>query len=121
MAFKLGKESRGFKHSGNVKIVSTPLDKGTIAEANNDGTIFVDKSIPSGSAKEKEVVGHEGQHMDDMASGKLAYGDDYIRYNGRTFHRKNGKINYNGSWKPEGDKSFPWEKRAYKAGNAAKK
>ena len=66
-------------------------------------------------------MAHEGQHMDDMASGKLAYGDDYIRYNGRTFHRKNGKINYNGSWKPEGDKSFPWEKRAYKAGNAAKK
>ena len=59
--------------------------------------------------------------MDDMASGKLAYGDDFIRYNGRTYHRQNGKINYNGSWTPEGDKSFPWEKAAYKVGNAAKK
>ena len=117
MGYRLGSESRNTPY----KVIKKKLDKGILGEANNDGTIFVDKSIPSGSAKEKEVVAHEGQHMDDMASGKLAYGDDYIRYNGRTFHRKNGKINYNGSWKPEGDKSFPWEKRAYKAGNAAKK
>ena len=117
MGYRLGSESRNTPY----KVIKKKLDKGILGEANNDGTIFVDKSIPSGSAKEKEDVAHEGQHMDDMASGKLAYGDDYIRYNGRTFHRKNGKINYNGSWKPEGDKSFPWEKRAYKAGNAAKK
>ncbi len=24
-------------------------------------------------------------------------------------------VKYNGEWKPEGDKSFPWEKRAMKA------
>jgi hypothetical protein len=116
MGYKMGSQSRT-----PWKVIKKSLGNGILGEANNDGTIFVDKSIPSGSAKEKEVVAHEGKHMDDMASGKLAYGDDFIRYNGKTFHRQNGKINYNGKWKPEGDKSFPWEKAAYKVGNAAKK
>ena len=49
MAFKLGGEKRGLKHSGNVSIVRTPLDKGTIAEANNDGTISIDPSIEPGT------------------------------------------------------------------------
>ena len=44
MAFKLGKERRGIKSSSNVKLVSTPLDKGTIAEARNDGTIAVNSN-----------------------------------------------------------------------------
>jgi hypothetical protein len=115
MGYKMGSQSRT-----PWKVIKKKLGHGILGEANNDGTIFIDKSIPNGSKKEKEVVAHETKHMDDMASGKLAYGDDYIRYNGKTYHRKDGMINYNGKWKPEGDKSFPWEKTAYKAGNAAK-
>ena len=49
-----------------------------------------------------------------MKEGKLDYGDDWIRYNNKTYPRKNGKIKYNGKWTDEGDKSFPWEKSAYK-------
>ena len=29
---------------------------------------------------------------------------------GETHERKDGMINYNGEWLPEGDGSFPWEK-----------
>ena len=106
MAYKIGSERRNTPY----KVIKKSLGKGILGEANNDGTIFINKDIPNGSAKEKEVVAHEGKHMDDMASGKLAYGDDFVRYNGKTYHRKNGKINYNGKWSEEGSKDFPWEK-----------
>ena len=49
-----------------------------------------------------------------MASGKLDYSDNRIRYNGKTYMRKDGKIKYNGKWYEEGSKAFPWEKAAYK-------
>jgi len=50
--------------------------------------------------------------MKDMQSGKLSYGDDYVRYNETTYPRKNGKIKYNGKWSEEGSMNFPWEKKA---------
>ena len=59
--------------------------------------------------------------MKDMKSGKLAYGDDYIEWNGKQYKRKDGMINYKGAWLEEGYKDFPWEKVAYKAGNEHKK
>ena len=48
--------------------------------------------------------------MTDMKIGKLAYNDNYIKWNGEVYERKDGMINYNGEMLPEGDKSFPWEK-----------
>ena len=103
------------------KVIRKKLEDGVLGEANNDGTIFVDPSIKKGSKKEAEVTAHEGKHMKDMESGKLGYGDNYIEWNGERYERKDGQINYKGNWLPEGDKSFPWEKVAYKAGNAAAK
>jgi len=50
-----------------------------------------------------------------MKSGMLGYGDDYVRYKGKTYHRRDGKIKYNGKWHQEGSDAFPWEKRAKKA------
>jgi hypothetical protein len=117
MVYKLGSQNRQVPY----KVIRKKLGNGILGEANNDGTIFLSKDIPKGSAKEKEVVAHEGKHMDDMASGKLDYGDDFVRYKNRTYHRKDGKINYNGEWIEEGSKKFPWEQEAYKVGNAAKK
>ncbi len=115
MAFKLGKEVRQYRTPKDTPIVRKKLDKGILAEANNDGTIFLDKSLKPGSAKEKKVIEHEEVHMQDMESGKLAYGDHWIRYNGKTYPRKGGKIKYNGKWKVEGHSDFPWEKRADKS------
>jgi len=114
MGFKLGSESRGIKNSSTTPVLRKNLKKGVLGEANNDGTIFIDNSVKPGSKLEKEVVDHEGQHAKDMASGKLSYGDDYVRHNNKTYQRKDGKIKYNGEWIVEGSKKFPWEKAAYK-------
>ena len=117
MAFKLGKEVRQYRTPEDTPIVRKKLDKGILGEANNDGTINIDPSVKPGSAKERKVVGHEKVHMQDMKSGKLAYGDHWIRYKGKTYPRKSGKIKYNGKWKPEGDSKFPWEAAANKSPN----
>tara|TARA_R100000742_G_C4255462_1_gene73408 strand:+ start:281 stop:637 length:357 start_codon:yes stop_codon:yes gene_type:complete len=114
MAFRLGKEQREFKNSQNTPIFRKKLDAGILGEANKDGSIYISDKIKPGSKKEKEVIQHEKKHADDMASGKLDYSDNHVRYNGKSYHRKDGKINYNGKWLEEGDKSFPWEKTAYK-------
>ena len=102
------------------EVIRKNLDDGIAGEANNDETIFVNTDIPEGSTKEKEVVAHEGQHMKDMEDGILDYEDDHIVWKGKKHERKDGKINYKGDWLEEGYKDFPWEKRAYKAGNKAK-
>ena len=103
------------------EVIKIELGDGIAGEANNDGTIFIDKNIEDGSVKEAEVIAHEGKHMKDMDSGLLAYSDDHIEYKGKKHERKNGKIKYNGKWSYEGDRRFPWEKTAYKEGDAAVK
>ena len=80
-----------------------------------DGSIYIDKSVPKGSALEKRVINHESKHLDDMKSGKLSYGDDYVRHNNKTYPRRDGKIKYNGKWHEEGSMAFPWEKAAKRA------
>ena len=115
MAFKLGGEKRGLKHSGNVSIVRTPLDKGTIAEANNDGTISIDPSIEPGSALYKKAVKHEMVHMEQMESGRADYGDNWVMWEGKVYLRKSGYIDGpNGRW-PEGHPNHPWEAEAIEA------
>ena len=115
MAFKLGKEKRGVKNSSNTPIFRKNLDEGVIAEANMDGSIFIDKDVKPGSALEKRAIKHEMQHIRDMKSGKAAYGKDWVRWKGKTYPRKDGKIKYEGKWSEEGDNRFPWEKSAIKA------
>ena len=115
MSFKLGKESRKIRTPKNTPIFRKKLDSGILGEANNDGSIFIDESVKPGSAQEEQIIKHEGQHAKDMESGILGYGDDWVRYKGKTFPRKDGKIKYNGKWLPEGDSKFPWEKRAENA------
>ena len=103
------------------QVLKVELDDGVAGEANNDGTIFIDINIPDGSIDEAEVIAHESKHMRDMEKGDLDYTDDYIEYKGKKYERKYGKIKYNGKWRDEGWKSFPWEKTAYKEGDAAVK
>ena len=85
------------------------LDGGVGAEANKDGTIFIDESIEPGSAQERQILAHEMKHLTDIKVGKMDYEDDYIKYNGQEYPRKNGKILFNGEWTPEGSQDFPWE------------
>jgi len=120
MAFKLGRSSsrKSIAEGGNLKSVPVykkDLDKGVLGEAYSDGTIAVDKSLKEGSQQYKDVVAHEMDHAKRMKSGELGYGNDWVRYKGKTYPRKDGKIKYNGKWKQEGDRTFPWEKIADKA------
>lgn len=121
MAFKLGnKPLPGIAREGNInkkhkfKIERKKLAPGINGEA-YPGKVVVDKGIKPGSDRDRVVLSHEGQHVKDMASGKAAFGDDWVRWEGKTYQRKDGKVKYNGKWKDEGDHSFPWEKSAMKA------
>ena len=123
MAFKLNryKHLPGIATNGKLdkklNIKRKNLEDGTLGEAKMDGSVEVDKSVPQGSKLEKKIVTHEAVHAKEIKSGRIAYGDDWVRSDGKTYPRKGGKIKYNGKWKLEGDSSFPWEKRAMKAEN----
>jgi len=121
MAFKLGnKPLPGIAHQGNIKkkhsfkVERGDLGKGILGEA-HPGRVVIDKSVKPGSKQEEKVIAHEGQHVKDMASGKAAFGDDWVRWEGKTYARKDGQIKYNGKWSDEGSGRFPWEKSAMKA------
>jgi len=132
MGFKLGKE-RGIQVSNgeiknkmsfnkdNISIPGVPvirkdLGEGIMGEANMDGSIYLSNNIEPGSKEEREVLVHEMRHATDMKIGKLKYEDDYIKYNGETYQRKdiNGEdmINYDGKWIQAGSTEFPWELEA---------
>lgn len=108
---------------GQTPVIKKDLEGGVLGEANNDGTIFVDKSVKEGTPMYKEVVGHEMEHMKQMKNGELSYDDNSVTYKGKKFLRKNGKIvdPKTGKGHPEGSMKFPWEKEADKAGKKARK
>jgi hypothetical protein len=126
MAFKLGKSQAPIIQGGKMKsklffnkdessipgtpVVRKDLDGTVLGEANDDGSIFIDHRVPQGSEQEKHILIHEMVHLTDMKTGKLAYSDDNIAWDGNTYPRKDGKILYNDEWMPEGSGDFPWEK-----------
>ena len=135
MAYKLGKGYRPYMTNGNIRtklrfsqeaggdasvpgtpVIRKPLGEGIMGEANMDGSIFINENIVPGSAEEKEVVNHEMRHATDMKIGKLAYGDNFVKYDGMTYPRVtiNGKdmIIVDGVAKEAGDHDFPWENDA---------
>lgn len=91
-----------------------------MGEANNDGTIFIDKSVKGD--KKQEVVDHEKKHLDQMGQNKLSYDNNtvtwkkdtkspprvYKREGGRLIDTKTGKSDIEGG-------SFEWEDEAYNA------
>ena len=97
-------------------IIRKPLEPGVMGEANMDGSIYISDQIQPGSDIEKQVVNHEMRHSTDMKTGKLEYGDDYVKWNGNTYPRQtiNGKdmIIVDGVAKEAGDGGFPWEREA---------
>jgi len=126
MAFKLGSSRPPVLNKGQVEskhnykqadasIPGTPvlrkdLGKGILGEANSDGSIFIHNKVVPGSEEEAHVLMHEMVHQTDMKIGKLAYSDNFLKWNGELYERKNGMINYNDQWVEEGSKDFPWEK-----------
>tara|TARA_R100000742_G_C4206066_1_gene33772 strand:- start:15 stop:428 length:414 start_codon:yes stop_codon:yes gene_type:complete len=135
MGFKLGSEKGNYAVSGEIKtkmrfyqeaggdasvpgtpVIRKPLAPGIMGEANMDGTIFISNKIQPGSPLERRVLGEEIIHATDIKTGKLAYGDNFIKHNGITYPREeiDGKdmIYVDGKWKEAGNGGFPWEKEA---------
>ena len=134
MGFKLGSE-KGLEATGgeirtkmrfsqeaggDASVTGTPvirknLEEGVLGEANMDGSIYLSNKVQPGSQEETQVLLHEMRHATDMKTGKLAYNDDSIKYNGITYPRetRNGKdmIKVDGKWTEAGG-DFPWEKDA---------
>jgi hypothetical protein len=136
MSFKLGKEKGNHAINGEIKtkmsfgklsgdsdvsvpgvpIIRKKLGQDIMGEANMDGSIYLSENVTPGSKEEQEVLIHEMRHATDMRIGKLKYMDNYIKYNGETYARKDidGKdmINYDGKWIQAGSTEFPWELEA---------
>ena len=135
MTYKLGKGYKPYMTNGNIRtklrfsqeaggdasvpgtpIIRKPLEPGVMGEANMDGSIYISDKIQPGSYEERQVINHEMRHSTDMKIGKLAYGDNFVKWNGNTYPREtiNGKdmIKVDGQWKEAGAHSFPWEEEA---------
>ena len=96
--------SRQGSQKHNAPVIKKDLDPGIEAEANKDGTIFVDKSVDLNSKKGEEVVKHEMVHLDQMQRGDLDYDDEHVYWKGKEYDRDDMN---------EGAKDLPWEKEAY--------
>lgn len=115
MSFSLGTESRKIRTSSNTPIFRKTLDNGVIAEANMDGSIYVDESIDPNSIEFANAIAHEKVHLEQMKSGRAAYGENWVMWEGKVYFRDNGYIDGpNGRW-PEGDENHPWEQEAINA------
>jgi hypothetical protein len=88
-------------------------DSGLVAKANKNGTMIINKNIKPDDPIRKNAQSHEEHHLRDMMDGKLDYDDNAVYHNldGKGVKKVDRK-NFN-----ESDKSLPWEKNAYKAGN----
>ena len=113
---RFGKQAGGNGSVPGTPVIRLPLDEGVMGEANMDGTIYVNENIIPGSEEDRQVINHEMRHATDMKIGKLAYGDDFVKWNGNTYPRRtiNGKdmIIVDGVAKEAGSHDFPWEVEA---------
>jgi len=102
----------------NNPVFEKKLGDGIVAEANRDGTTFVDPNVSD--EKKKEAVAHENVHHEQMQQGRLDYDDNIVTWKkdtrspSRVYIRDKGNlIAMDGKEKgPEGAK-FEWEKEAW--------
>lgn len=92
----------------DTPVFDKKLDPGIGAEANRDGTIFVDKNL--NQSKKKEAVAHENLHLEQMKQGKLSYTNDTVTWKKDT--RSPARV-YKREMMAEGAKALPWEKEVY--------
>jgi hypothetical protein len=113
---KFGGEASSDASIPGTPVIRKPLGEGILGEANMDGSIYISDKIEPGSFEERQVINHEMRHATDMKIGRLAYGDDFVKYDGVTYPRKtiNGKdmIIVDGVAKEAGSGDFPWENDA---------
>jgi|TARA_R100000081_G_C4690869_1_gene102459 hypothetical protein len=113
---RFGQEAGDDASVPGTPVIRKPLGEGILGEANMDGSIYINESIVPGSKEEAQVINHEMRHATDMRTGKLAYSDDFVKWNGNIYPRedRNGKdmIKVDGQWKEAGTHDFPWEEEA---------
>ena len=124
MAFKLKDFSALVGIDKETSTYDTPvfvkdLEEGVLGEANNDGTIYIDKSLQG--KRKQEVVNHEKKHREQMLQNRLYYDDNivtwkkdtksptrvYVRDQGDIVNPVTGKRDIEGG-------NFEWEKEADK-------
>jgi hypothetical protein len=91
------------------------LEGGVKAEANRDGTTFIDKDIPKNEIK--EAIVHENVHHDQMQQGRLGYDNKNVYWKEDTsspleIHPR--------ALMEEGKGSLDWEGEAYDESNKVK-
>jgi len=123
MSFKLKSKGEVFGINEELSEFGRPvfeknLGKDVIAEANRDGTTFVDKGA---SIKEKkDAIEHENVHHDQMMQNRLQYNNEEViwkrdtRSPARKYERVGGALFSAGQKLEEGHSDFEWEKEAYK-------
>jgi hypothetical protein len=111
--FQLKDKSTLFGINKELSTHDTPvfekkLDKGIIAEANRDGTIFVDKN--ASPLQKREAIKHEKVHLDQMSQGRLQYDDYTVTWKK---DMKSPPRVYDRASMMEGAHELEWEKEAY--------
>ncbi len=115
MPFKLKDKSTLFGYDEQTSTFDTPVfekDLGdqVMAEANRDGTIFINKGL---SAKQKEnAIEHEKVHLNQMHQNRLNYTDNEVTWKRDT---KSPMKVYKRQDMQEGAVNLEWEQEAYKA------
>ena len=115
MPFKLKDKSTLFGYDEQTSTFDTPVfekDLGdqVMAEANRDGTIFINKGL---SAKQKEnAIEHEKVHLNQMHQNRLNYTDNEVTWKRDT---KSPMKVYKRQDMQEGAANLEWEQEAYKA------
>jgi len=111
--FKLKNKEKLFGINKEASDHGTPvfekeLDPGVQAEANRDGTIFVQRGMSNG--KIANAVAHEKVHLKQMQQGRLNYTDDTVMWKKDT--RSPARV-YTRQTMVEGAHNLPWEEEAY--------
>ena len=103
----------------NNPVFEKKLGENIIAEANRDGTTYVDHE--ASESKKEEAVEHENVHHEQMAQGRLNYTDDMVTWKkdtkspARVYKRDQGTLIAMDSGKADAEGGdFEWEKEAYK-------
>ena len=79
------------------------------AEANRDGTTFIDPRVKG--SERKEAIVHENIHHEQMQQGRLNYDDNNVYWKEST---RSPMKTFNREVMEEGARSEPWEAEAYK-------
>tara|TARA_R110000796_G_scaffold194996_1_gene311401 strand:+ start:2781 stop:3086 length:306 start_codon:yes stop_codon:yes gene_type:complete len=89
----------------NTPIYERDLEPGVMGEANNNGSILINKNMSQ--LDKQKAISHEKVHLDQIERGDLNYDNNNVYWKGKKYSRAS---------MIEGAKNLPWEKEAYSKG-----